>query len=135
MLPVMQPSASCQKFDANLHVDLILSIQKRNLQRIWNINELNRKKSGPACLPSNSQRVKGVFIYLCKKKIAIFFYFLISENIFCDIKKSVWIPNIKKWLFFFISEKDFLISGFWINVLYFCIKNVNFWYQKYCFLI
>lgn len=44
--------------------------------------------------------------------------FLISENLFCNIKKSVWIYDIKS--YFMISENQF-----------FCIRNNLFkWYQK-----
>lgn len=44
--------------------------------------------------------------------------FLILENLFCNIKKSVWIYDIKS--YFMISENQF-----------FCIRNNLFkWYQK-----
>ena len=69
----------------------------------------------------------------------------IRKYIFCDIKKSVWIPDIK--MIFWYQKIDFLISENWFfdirksNLWYlkmcyiFYINNVNFWYQKLYFLI
>ena len=113
----------------------ILCILKINLQRTWDTNEYKKGNRAQFTQCSSSIFIGSREYSLFMKKIAIFFYFLISENIF-------WYQIID----LLISENNFLISEIWIIYIRKCliflisririsnIKNNIFLYQKILYI-